>query len=119
MAEALAKQKGINGVEFSSAGTHPTASVNKTALQVLAEEFGVLDTSSLRPKTLSELPAIDVVITMGCGVSCPTLKSSYREDWGLLDPSNDTSVTYKETARLISEKIDNLKKRIETGEFNG
>lgn len=31
---------------------------------------------------LSDIPEVDIVITMGCNVVCPMIKSSYREDWG-------------------------------------
>lgn len=37
--------------------------------------------STQRSKLLNELPAIDIVITMGCNVQCPFLPCGHREDW--------------------------------------
>ncbi len=39
-----------------------------------------------RSKLLNEIPNVDVVVTMGCNVACPSLPCKHREDWGLDDP---------------------------------
>lgn len=43
-----------------------------------------------RPKLLGDIPAVDIVVTMGGNVQCPNLPCQYREDWGLDDPSRKT-----------------------------
>jgi len=63
-------------------------------------------------KLLSELPAIDVVVTMGCNVQCPMLPCKHREDWGLDDPTGQPDEVFLETIRKIEEKILNLRDRI-------
>ena len=60
-------------------------------------------------KLLSEIPQVDVVITMGCNVECPFLPCSYREDWGLEDPTGKDDQTFWETIELIEKKILLLK----------
>ena len=65
-----------------------------------------------RSKLLSDIPPVDVVITMGCNVNCPFLPCSHREDWGLEDPSGKSDEAFLETIRRIEEKILDLKTRI-------
>ena len=65
-----------------------------------------------RSKLLAEIPAVDVVVTMGCNVQCPFLPCSHREDWGLEDPSGKSDEAFLETIRLIGEKILDLKERL-------
>jgi len=62
---------------------------------------------------LSEIPAVDVVITMGCNVRCPYLPCSHREDWRLEDPSGKSDEAFLETIRLIEEKVLDLRNRLQ------
>jgi len=63
-------------------------------------------------KLLSDLPDIDVVVTMGCNVQCPMLPCSHREDWGLDDPTGHRDEVFLDTIRQIEEKILNLRDRL-------
>ena len=63
-------------------------------------------------KLLSDIPTVDVVITMGCNVRCPLLPCAHREDWGLEDPSGKGDEAFLETIRLIEEKVLDLRKRL-------
>ena len=63
-------------------------------------------------KLLSDIPEVDVVITMGCNVQCPFLPCSHREDLGLEDPSGKSDGAFLETIRLIEEKVLDLKERL-------
>ena len=53
---------------------------------------------------LSEIPQVDIVITMGCNVHCPTIPCKYREDWGLNDPTGKSDDSPK-TIHSIHAKI--------------
>ena len=66
-------------------------------------------------KLLSEIPPIDIVITMGCNVNCPYLPCSYREDWGLDDPSGKSDEEFQDTIKLIDAKILELADKIKKG----
>ena len=61
---------------------------------------------------MSDIPQVDVVITIGCNVQCPYLPCSHREDWGLEDPSGKSDNAFPETIHLIEENILVLKSRI-------
>ena len=68
-----------------------------------------MEAEGQRSKLLSELPPVDVVVTMGCNVQCPLLPCSRREDWGLEDPSGKPDEAFLKTIRRIEERILRLK----------
>ena len=63
-------------------------------------------------KLIADIPTPDVVIFMGCNVSCPNVPSQYAENWGLDDPSGQPDEVFLKTIRLIEEKIIQLKKKL-------
>lgn len=70
-----------------SGGSEPADQVNPAAVAVMAERG--IDISAEQPKrwTIDMLEVVDVVITMGCGDSCPILPGRRYEDWELPDPA--------------------------------
>jgi arsenate reductase len=66
-------------------------------------------------KLIPDIPQPDIVITMGCNVNCPYLPSRHREDWGLEDPTGKSDEDFLKTAKLIENKVLDLKERIEKG----
>ncbi|MFZ5946208.1 MAG: arsenate reductase ArsC [Bacillota bacterium] len=116
MAEAWAKHLGNDVLEVYSAGTENYPEVKPGAVQVM-EEMGINMTEH-HPKLLSDIPnELDVVITMGCNVKCPTLPAKHREDWGLEDPSGGPIEGFRHTRDLIKEKVQELIKRVQKGEL--
>jgi protein-tyrosine-phosphatase len=104
MAEAWMKHLGGDIFESYSAGTEEYPEVKPLALEVM-KEAGV-DTHGLRPKLLDEIPSeVDYLITMGCNVECPFIPCSFREDWGLDDPSGGPIEDFRKTRDLIKEKV--------------
>lgn len=98
-----------------SAGTEPKKKIDGGTIKAIREIYGADIEKSQHPKSLSDIPIPDILITMGCGVKCPTLPCRHREDWGLSDPSGQGDSSYQETIRLIESKILNLKSRILKG----
>lgn len=74
-------------VAIFSGGSAPASHVNPAAVEVM-REVGV-DISESQPKTFDErsVMAADVVITMGCGDTCPIFPGKRYEDWVLNDPA--------------------------------
>ena len=114
MAEALGKLKASDTFDSYSAGTETVPEINQDAVKIIKELYNY-DMSGQKSKLLTELPPLDIVITMGCNVNCPYLPCSYREDWGLDDPTGKGHEEFEKTARLIEEKIADLKNRIDNG----
>ena len=65
-----------------------------------------------KPKLLTDIPKVDIVITMGCNVDCPFLPCEFREDWGLDDPTGKSDEEFIKTIEIIKEKIMKLKEKL-------
>jgi len=116
MAEAWAKFLGSDILEAYSAGTVENHELKPLAVKVM-DEAGI-DMSGHYPKLLSDIPEeVDILITMGCNVSCPFVPTNHREDWGLTDPSGWSIDEFRITRDLIKEKVENLILRVKNGEL--
>ena len=112
IAEALGKKLASDVFESYSAGTQTKPRINQDAVRLMKQVHGIDMDLTQRSKLLSEIPAVDVVITMGCNVQCPFLPCSHREDWGLEDPSGKSDEAFRATIRRIEEKVLELKERM-------
>ena len=117
LAEATAKILAADVFEAYSAGTEKENEINPVAVEVIKELYAVDMTATHHVKLLEALPRIDILVTMGCNVTCPYLPCQHREDWGLEDPSGKDKEAFLKTALLIKEKVLDLKKRIESGQL--
>ena len=117
MAEAIAKILAADVFEAYSAGTEKENEINPVAVEVIKELYAVDMTATQHVKVLEALPRIDILVTMGCNVTCPYLPCQHSEDWGLEDPSGKDKEAFLKTAALIKEKVLDLKKRIESGQL--
>ncbi len=112
MAEAISKLFASDVFEAFSAGTETKPEINQDAVAVIKELYGLDMNAAQKSKLLEEIPPVDIVVTMGCNVACPSLPSKYREDWGLEDPTGKDKEEFINTAKIIEEKIRNLRDRI-------
>lgn len=87
MAAAYANHLSGAAVEVRSAGSAPADQINPAVREAMLEED--IDISAERPKILTTeaVQASDVVITMGCGDTCPIFPGKRYEDWTLEDPA--------------------------------
>ena len=87
MAAAYLAHLSGGDIEVRSAGSAPGERVNPAAVEAMAEEG--IDISARTPKVLTTdaVQASDVVITMGCGDTCPVFPGKRYEDWKLDDPA--------------------------------
>ncbi len=111
IAEGLARSMAPDGVEVWSAGSKPTH-VRPEAVSVLSE-LGI-DTSMLRSKQVSEVPAdrIDTVITLCGEEECPVfLGRAVRLHWGLEDPAAAEG-SAEDRLREFRRTRDELRRRL-------
>lgn len=118
IAESLGNQLAANTFTSYSAGTQLKDHINPDAVRMMQQLHHLDLTATQRPKLIDELPPIDIVITMGCDVECPTLACRYREDWGLDDPTGQSDAVFADTITTIEAKIIELKTRIQNHEFS-
>jgi arsenate reductase (thioredoxin) len=102
MAAALLQHHALGRVAVRSAGSEPAEKVNPAAAAALAE-WG-LDITAEVPSKLSteDVEASDVVITMGCGDTCPVFPGKRYLDWDLEDPAGKPV----EAVRPIRDDLD-------------
>jgi protein-tyrosine-phosphatase len=101
-AKVLLDHYALGRVEVRSAGSEPGEDLNPSVVAVL-EERG-LNTSREFPKPLTDedARAADVVVTMGCGDTCPYYPGKRYVDWELTDPAG----LPVEQVRPIVDEID-------------
>ena len=90
IAAALAAHLAPGKVHVRSAGSQPTGELNPLAVQVLAERGIELTEAYPKPLSDSVLHAADIIITMGCGDTCPIFPGKRYEDWNVADPDGKT-----------------------------
>ncbi len=102
MAAALLERYAAGRVHIRSAGSEPASSLNPRVVEAMGE-IG-LDISREFPKPLTDdyVRAADVVITMGCGDTCPIYPGKRYEDWELDDPAGQDL----DAVRRIRDEID-------------
>lgn len=117
IAEALGRALASDVFESYSAGTELKSEINRDAVRLMRERYHIDMDRAQRPKLLGDIPAVDIVVTMGCNVQCPNLPCQYREDWGLDDPSGKEDKCFLAVMETIEEKVLNLKERVLRGEL--
>lgn len=113
IAEALGRSLAADAFDSCSAGIQPIPQINPDAVRLIKERYGIDMEATQRSKPLTELPQVDVVVTMGCNVQCPSLPCKRREDWGLDDPTGRGDAAFLRVISTIEERILRLKKEFE------
>ena len=108
IAEALGKKMASDLFESYSAGTETKPQMNQDAVRLMKELYGIDMEEIQSSKLVSEIPTVDVVITMGCNVNCPWLPCNHREDWGLEDPTGKDDETFRKVIQQIEDKMIEL-----------
>ena len=100
-------------VEVRSAGSEPADQVNPAVREAMLEEG--IDISAETPKILTTdaVQASDVVITMGCGDTCPIFPGKRYEDWVLDDPAGQGVDAVRPIRDEIKERVLTLLKELQ------
>jgi arsenate reductase (thioredoxin) len=105
IAEALGKLFGSDVFESYSAGTEVKDKINQDAVRLMKEIYDIDMEKDQYSKLISEIPKVDVVVTMGCNVQCPYIPSEMRVDWGLDDPTGKSDEEFRELIAEIETKV--------------
>lgn len=112
IAECLGKMLASDVFDSYSAGTELKDHINPDAVRLMKEIYGVNMEETQYNKLISAIPTPDVVIFMGCNVSCPNVPSQYAENWKLDDPSGKSDEEFKSIIGKIENKILKLKEKL-------
>lgn len=115
MAAALLHRHGGGRIRVTSAGSAPADEINPAVRAALAE-WGI-DLAREFPKRLTTdaVEAADVVVTMGCGDSCPVFPGKRYLDWALPDPAGRGI----DAVRPIRDRIDALTRALAADLLSG
>ena len=112
-AKVLAEHHGGGRVTVRSAGSEPGTSLNPAVVQVL-EERG-LSSAGEQPTQLTPdgVQEADVVVTMGCGETCPVFPGRTYEDWPLDDPAGQDLETVRRIVDEVDDRVQDLLRRLD------
>jgi arsenate reductase (thioredoxin) len=112
MAAALLDHQAAGKVRVTSAGSQPASQLNPTVVAAMAEIGLDISREYPKPLTTSRVQAADVVITMGCGDTCPVYPGQRYLDWDLPDPTGlpleEVRPIRDEIARRVRQLLDEL-----------
>lgn len=118
IAEALGRHFAGNVFESYSAGTETKPQINQDAVRLMKQLYSIDMEATQYSKLLSNIPPVDVVVTMGCNVECPYIPCKQREDWGLDDPTGKSDEEFIKVIRKIESRFMSLKERLNTCRYN-
>jgi protein-tyrosine-phosphatase len=88
-----------------SGGSEPADQVNPSAVAAMAEKGIDITAEQPRRWTHAMLEAADVVVTMGCGDSCPVLPGRRYEEWALPDPAGRSVEAVRPIRDAIEQRV--------------
>ena len=108
MAAGYLRHLGADRIDVLSAGSAPAETINPVAVQAMAEEG--IDIAAEQPKILTNeaVKTSDVVITMGCGDTCPFYPGKRYEDWVLADPAGQGIEAVRPIRDEIRRRVEAL-----------
>lgn len=111
-AKVLAEHHARGTVEVRSAGSEPGDALNPVVVQVLHERG--LSTEGEAPSRLTPegVEQADVVVTMGCGETCPVFPGTRYEDWPLDDPKGEDLATVRRIVDEVDARVQDLLGRL-------
>ena len=107
-AKVLTEHHAAGGVEARSAGSEPAERINPIAVQAMREAG--IDITGEQPKVLTTdaVEHADVVVTMGCGDTCPIFPGKRYEDWNLTDPAGQPIDVVRQVRDEIRDRVQHL-----------
>lgn len=117
ISEAISKLKSKEVFDSYSAGTEIKNNINKDAVRLIKKIYNIDMEKTQKPKTLDEIPEPDIIIFMGCDVSCPIADAKYTENWNLDDPTGKSDSEFSKIISIIEKNIVALTQKISKGEI--
>ncbi len=114
IAEALGKRYLSDICDCYSAGTETKPRINQDAVRLMKQVYGIDMEQTQRPKLFSEIPETDIVVSMGCNVTCPYVPGKRNLNWGLDDPTGQGDAVFLDVIRKIDRNLLELREEILT-----
>ena len=108
IAEALGKHFAGEKYDFYSAGTETKPQIDKDAVRLMKQLYGIDMEQTQYSKTIDSIPIPDTVISMGCEVGCPYIGRAFDDNWGLPDPTGQSDEVFVEVIKQIEDRVRSL-----------
>ena len=108
MAAGLLHQLAGDRVQVRSAGSEPASRLNPKVVEAMSEVGVDISLEFPKPLTGAMVKEADVVITMGCGDTCPIFPGKRYEDWELEDPAGKDIDTVRRIRDDIRGRVEVL-----------
>lgn len=108
IAEALGKHFSGDKYDFYSAGTETKPQIDKDAVRLMKQLYGIDMEQTQYSKTIDSIPVPDTVISMGCEVGCPYIGRAFDDNWGLPDPTGQSDEVFVEVIKQIEDRVRSL-----------
>ncbi len=108
MAAGLLHQLAGDRVQVRSAGSEPASQLNPRVVEAMSEVGVDISYEFPKPLTGAMVKEADVVITMGCGDTCPIFPGKRYEDWELEDPAGKDIDTVRRIRDDIRSRVEAL-----------
>lgn len=118
MAAALLNHASNGEVIARSAGSDPSDAIHDNVREALAE-VGIEIEDAPRRFTDKDIESADIIVTMGCGDSCPVLPGKKYLDWEEADPAGQSIETVKNIRDSIDDRVRDLLAHMRKGALSG
>lgn len=108
IAEALGKKLMNDKYEFYSCGTVVKKQINQDAVRIMKELYQIDMEKNQYSKLITDIPKVDIMISMGCDVGCPYMGRNFDDNWNLKDPTGQDDESFKKIIRDIENRILSL-----------
>ena len=108
MGAGFMRSLGADNVRVFSGGSEPASKVNPSAVEAM-REVGI-DIADYVPQkwSMEMLHEVDVVVTMGCGDTCPYIPGKRYVDWPLDDPAGQGVDAVRQIRDQIKTLVETL-----------
>lgn len=108
IAEALGKYYASDVFESYSAGSEVKDRINPDAVRLMKKIYDIDMEETQYNKLISDIPEMDIVISMGCEVQCPYIGKDFDDNWQLDDPTGKSDEEFVKIINIIDKKIHKM-----------
>lgn len=110
IAEAFGRHLASGVFESYSAGTETKPRINQDVVRIMKELYGIdMEGEGQYSKLVSDIPKLDIAISMGCNVGCPFIGRTFDDNWGIEDPTGKSEDEFKVVIEQIRQNILKLR----------
>lgn len=96
--------------ESYSAGTEVKSQINQDAVRIMKKLYGIdMEANGQHSKSISDIPKVDIAISMGCNVRCPFIGRDFDDNWGLEDPTGKSDEEFIVVIKEIENRVLKLR----------